>query len=468
VTTVPKGDQTPFQAPSGRTSPLSTGTGAPTRLALLSPSGLGNLGDAAILQALIHGIRRRIPDAELVGLTLHPRDTLERHGISAFTCSGISLHGYGVCELPGDTDGMETRGPEGQRNGPLVAIRAQLRRLVAAAPGGKHLWRAGQLLRDEANHRRRMNEALPTLAAVVVAGGGQLDEYWGGPFGHPYALWRWARFAKRRNARFLVLSVGTGTLSSVAARSLVLPALATAEYRSFRDAESRRLVGDAQLTRDDPVVPDLAFSYPLGVHRPASAIPVDRRVAAVSPMIFHHPRIWPKAESARYDRHLDGVGRLVERLLDDRWNVVLFPSDKADRVPIQELMNRLASRCSGDACQRLLAPAVATAEDLIALLRGADVVVAARLHGVLLSHVVGRPVLALAHDRKVAQQMADMRQTEFCVDIDEFEPEHGHRLLTNLWMRRRELGLEIAALAAEFRRRVETQYDTLFGMPQRE
>ena len=31
---------------------------------------------------------------------------------------------------------------------------------------------------------------------LVVAGGGQLDEEWGGSWGHPYALMKWAVLAR--------------------------------------------------------------------------------------------------------------------------------------------------------------------------------------------------------------------------------------------------------------------------------
>jgi hypothetical protein len=51
------------------------------RIALLDHMGLGNLGDAATQDAVIDVLRKNWPGVELVGFSLNPRDTEERHGI---------------------------------------------------------------------------------------------------------------------------------------------------------------------------------------------------------------------------------------------------------------------------------------------------------------------------------------------------------------------------------------------------
>jgi len=455
----------PLQHPIRGFAHITTAGRPPLRFALLSPSGMGNLGDAAIIDALIHGVRRRIPDAEFVGLTLNPSDTRERHGIPAFTCFAMPVRGYSPWIVPKSLihDTVETAIDES--DSAAMSTKAKLRTLVASVPGARSISLALQLLRKEANHRLRIESAIPQLDALIVTGGGQLDEYWGGPFGHPYTLWRWARFARRKKVRFLVLSVGTGTLEGTVARRFVLRALGSADYRSYRDGESRRLIGYDELTQTDPVVPDLAYSYPTDFSPLPIRAPSQRRVVAVSPMVFHDPRIWPNADPVRYQQHLRRLTVFVDRLVRDGWEVLLFPSDLADRVPISELLAQLELQPSSETCGCVYAPRIATVEELLALIRKADVVVAARLHGVLLAHVVGRPVFAIAHDRKVVQQMADVRQSQHCVDIDDFDPHQGQVQLQQLWERRADAWKEIQVAVASHRLSVETQYDLLFGMP---
>ena len=48
-------------------------------IGLLDHMGLGNMGDAAILEAFIGNIRMRAPSATLVAFSLNPRDTNRRH-----------------------------------------------------------------------------------------------------------------------------------------------------------------------------------------------------------------------------------------------------------------------------------------------------------------------------------------------------------------------------------------------------
>ena len=63
------------------------------RVAFVSPSGLGNLGDAAIIESMLAGIRRRHRAAEIVGFTLNPADTEVRHRVEAHTCGAFAWHG---------------------------------------------------------------------------------------------------------------------------------------------------------------------------------------------------------------------------------------------------------------------------------------------------------------------------------------------------------------------------------------
>src|SRR5713101_5955830 len=55
-----------------------------TRIGLLDHMGYGNLGDAAIQEAVIANIKKRLPDARLVGFSFIPDDTIKRHGIPCY------------------------------------------------------------------------------------------------------------------------------------------------------------------------------------------------------------------------------------------------------------------------------------------------------------------------------------------------------------------------------------------------
>jgi polysaccharide pyruvyl transferase WcaK-like protein len=414
-------------------------------IAFLSPCGYGNLGDAAIIESLIHAVRRRLPRARVVGFTLNPEDTTARHGVEAHTLLGFSRPLYGMRE-PAAVAATAPNGPATARR--RSALEAAARRLLRVPAAGVR----------EALHLRRSLAHLAGASLVVVAGGGQVDATFGGAFGHPYALWRWGRLARRAGARFAFASVGTGTLPSAPARLFARRALALADYRSFRDDRSRELVGDPDLTRNDPIVPDLAYARPVEHARPPGG---PRLVVGVSPMAFCHPEHWPRRDVERYRRHAESFGRLAGNLLREGHEVVFFTTDTEPAVVADAV--RAVGELPAEARARLRVAPTPTTAALFDVLARVDLVVAARLHGVLLSHVAHRPVLAVSHERKVGTLMEDSGLARYCLPIDAFDPAEGQARLLEVAARRDELRRQVAEVVEANRRRVETQFDLLFG-----
>jgi polysaccharide pyruvyl transferase WcaK-like protein len=434
-----------------------TTTVRPVRVAFVSPSGLGNLGDAAIIESFLAGLRRRRPGVEIVGFTLNPADTRVRHGVDATTCGAFSLPHYTIRRAP------RTPAPDGEPSGETAPPRlVHLRRAVAALPGARQGRRAVAMALSELRHRREVAAQLAGCDHVVVSGGGQLDEFWGGPFGHPYTLYRFAGAARRAGARFDVLSVGTGTLATPFGRRFVRRALAAASYRSFRDARSRELAEPAGALAGDPIVPDLAYGLPLAVW-PGSVSP--RRRIGVAPMCYADPRVWPRPDATRYAHHLASMAAIAARAVRDGHEVAMFGTDRPDAAPVAECHAIAAGQLRDHERERLQVTPVDGVAALMALLATFDAVVAARFHGVLLAHVVGCPVLAVSHERKVATLMSELGHDAYCAPIDALDPAAAGAALAELLARRAALAAQIRAVAADYRRRVDAQYDAVFGAP---
>jgi len=429
----------------------------PVRVAFVSPSGLGNLGDAAIIESFLAGLRRRRPGAEIVGFTLNPADTRVRHGVDATTCGAFSLPHYTIRRAPRSS---EAAGDSPGNDAPPRL--PGLRRAVAALPGARQGRRAVAMAVAELRHRREVAARLAGFDHVVVSGGGQLDEFWGGPFGHPYTLYRFAGAARRAGARLDILSVGTGTLVTPLGRRFVRRALETAHHRSFRDARSRELAEPAGAQPGDPIVPDLAYGLPLASPAPA---PRPRRRIGVAPMCYADPRVWPKPDAARYAHHIASMAGIAVRAVQAGHEVAMFGTDRPDTAPVAECHALAAGMLAGEERERLVMAPVEDVKALMALLAGCDAVVAARFHGVLLAHVVGCPVLAVSHERKVATLMAELGHERYCAPIDTFDPAEASATLAELLARRDALAQQIQEVAASYRRRAEAQYDAVFGAP---
>jgi len=430
---------------------------SPVRVAFVSPSGLGNLGDAAIIESFLAGLRRRLPGAEIVGFTLNPADTWVRHGVEAYTCGAFSLPHYTIRRAPREAAGGA--GHPGEDPEPRLR---RLRRAVAALPGARQGRRAVSMALAELRHQREIAARLAGFDHVVVSGGGQLDEFWGGPFGHPYTLYRFSRAARRAGARFEVLSVGTGSLATRLGRRFVRRVLSGADHRSFRDARSRELAGAAGADPGDLIVPDLAYGLPIAAAAPA---PRARRLIGVAPMCYADPRVWPKPDAARYAHHIGSMAQIAARAVRDGHEVAMFGTDRPDAAPVAECHAIAVAQLTGDERARLRMTPVESVAPLMELLASCDVVVAARFHGVLLAHVVGCPTLAVSHERKVATLMSELGHEAYCAPIDELDPAAASATLDQLLARRGPLAAQIREVADGYRRRVDAQYDQVFGAP---
>src|SRR6185437_9395874 len=53
---------------------------------------------------------------------------------------------------------------------------------------------------------------------LIVSGGGQLDEEWGGAWGHPFALFKWAMLARLAKVPLAFASVGACKAASTTSR----------------------------------------------------------------------------------------------------------------------------------------------------------------------------------------------------------------------------------------------------------
>lgn len=438
-------------------------------IALLSPCGWGNLGDAAILESAIQAVRKRAPEAGLIALTLKPRDTAQRHHVPAFTCTGFAQPYYGVdtaypwalpTQAPPDEIPLSQYERHFPSSVPPPSLRSRLRQSLLSNPTRMAL--STVRLPEEVRHRNWLEPYTRALRMIVVAGGGQLDDFWGGALGHPYVLWRWAHRARTIGARYVVLSVGTGTLDTSFSKLFVRNALRMADYRSFRDAGSRALVGDP-MVMDDPIVPDLAYGLPVEAYRRHAPQERARPLIGICPIAYCLPDAWPVGAITRYRAYVGRLAELCSRLVAAGYDLVLFATDGPDYVSVEDLRVELLRSLSPTELRHVTAPETATLEELFEELSGVQAIIASRLHAVLLAHLAGVPVLALSYERKVSVLMETMRQAAYCFPIDEFEPAGAHERLTQILAGRLDISRAIREQVATFRQSVDVQYDRVFS-----
>jgi polysaccharide pyruvyl transferase WcaK-like protein len=388
------------------------------KIALMGPYGFGNLGDAAIQQAMIQNVHRRFPNAEI-------------YGISGFYRLLFRLR----FESPG--------------------IIQKAARFLLRFP----IEMAGVL---------ETYRFLKQIDLVIVSGGGQLDDYWGGAFQHPYSLMLWALLARLRGVPYLVVSVGAGPLASPLSRWFDRIALALASYRSYRDEKSKQYMADvAGFRRDDPVYPDLAFSLakPAPVNTNSSRpFILQKNTVAVGPMAYFDPRVWPEKDQNVYMAYLAKLADFTHWLVAKGYDILLFPGEAVhDLDVINDLKGIMTRAGDGFDPDRILHPRIETVDELMPQLATADLVVASRFHGVLLSQLLSKPLVALSYHAKIDELMADTGQARYSLQIHDFELETLKTRFIELEANRETVSQQIAARVAEYRAALDEQYDRIFG-----
>jgi polysaccharide pyruvyl transferase WcaK-like protein len=378
------------------------------KIGLMGPFG-GNLGDAAIQQAMIQNIKNRYINAEIYGFSLDPKDTERRHDISSFAITRL---------------GEREQWWLGKNPSRLTITLANLAKKFQAIsnPIIRKLSYGSISLLLEIIAVKRSYKTIKTLDLFIVSGGGQLDDYWWGARFHPYSLFLWATLAKLSKTNFAIVSVGAGPISAKLSQWFIKYALSAACYRSYRDKDSKeyvaRVVG---FQEEDPVYPDLAHSLDTTVYPTEQTQTKYKGTIGIGPIPYFDPRIWPEKDDSVYAAYINKLVSFISWLIEQNYQIWLFAGEPhSDCYPIQDLKEAIATR-NPQAEEQILTNPVETVDELMSQLALTDFIISSRFHGILLAQLIAKPVLALSYHPKIDKLMAEASQSEYCLAIEDFE-----------------------------------------------
>ncbi len=434
------------------------------RIALLTPYTGGNFGDAAIVDATIDQLRARIPSARFSGISLNCENFIERHGDSAFPLCG-SIRPFYTMAAKTSTSFSGSGGKSVPKRGWCRhAISNFLHAIPGLAGALKTIRQRTKIIRLELRHSVRGYRFLHPHDLLIIDGGGQLDEEWGGPWGHPFALFKWSALARLARVPCEFVGVGASRVDSRLSRIFLSLALRMSRNRSYRDQHSKEIaVRLLRRAASDSVVPDIAFGTPPVDSLPSSVRPaaMGRLVVAVSPISYAKPGCWPQEDPALYRRYLDRMSQLIGQLLDREYFVVMVFSALSDANVIKEISSLLDERFPVALRNRLHVPMIRSWRDLVKVLQDVDIVVASRLHSAILSFVANKPTIAISFDKKVERIMEDLGQSEYLLQIRDFSVEDVTKALCRIEKSRNVEVEQIASFTQQTRRALELQFDLI-------
>jgi polysaccharide pyruvyl transferase WcaK-like protein len=394
----------------------------PIRIGLLGPYGTGNLGDAAIQDAVIQNLRARLPVVRFVAICQNPRDAVARHGVEA---------------IP-----LRAEAPQGGKAG-----------LLNYTTGRLHAWQ---------QYVRHSLRDLRLLDLLMMSGGGQIDDYWGGPTGHPLTLGLWTAGARCLGVPTAFCSVGADQIASPVSKLLFGQVLARAAYVSAREEDSARLIRAISDRRDVGVVPDLAFSLPVSQAQrdfpPTDSTGLTLAVAPIAREAI------PGSAPTQYRRYLENLVQAVVQLARVGHHIIVFESQtRMDAFPASEVTRSVRAQVPQAAVEHA---SPTTVRELASLLSRTHVVLASRLHALLLAAVVHRPIVALSYAPKVDRLLLDLDMPQNCLGIfrasaPEIMMTVGHVITHQAKYRR-----AIASKTLEWGTILSEQYDLIIRLAQ--
>ena len=435
------------------------------RIGILAHVGNGNLGDEATVAALVRSARARQPGSEIVVFSMDPEDTERRHGVRTVPIRREAAR-RSKTQQASDHASIPPAKLSQSPAGSLARIRGRLRRMPLVYGFLQRLARLGRAVRAaglETIFLVRSFLVLIRLDRLIIAGGGQLGDYFGGPWGYPLTIFRWCALARLARAKVAFVSVGAEPVHSPISKRFFRWALALADYRSFRDEGSRRLMESVGAPPGSAVYPDVVHGLHPKIITPRRPSVGPGLTVGLNPVPFFDCRYWAEHDEGVYERYVATLASFASWLLDRNHRVLFFPTHiRADPWvihDIQMVMKRTGIEGRED---RILTPSVTSFDDLWTALSLADVVVTSRFHGLIFSSLLERPMLALSYYRKMEELMERMGQDDYVLPITTLDVDS---LIGRFLALERDLTQARARLIdrrGEHLAALESQYDAVF------
>jgi polysaccharide pyruvyl transferase WcaK-like protein len=439
------------------------------RFAVYGFYGNENLGDEAIVEAVIDNVRELIPGAALTCISVNPVDSEARHEVPADSIF-LPAKEYHSHRDRIAAEGAATSGdPEPAEE---TADKPSFRQRIKSLPLVGHILSLIRVMLEIptifARERRFVSHIRAVLSrteAVLISGSNQFLDNFGGWSQFPYTLWMWTFFAKRAKVPVVIMSVGAGPIFSALSMRLIRRAIRRADYLSLRDTGSVELLGLEPSSTN--VRPDLAFSHKSetvvsALNRDFS---LDRApVVGINPMAVHARGYWYEVDDDKYIAYVGKLARLVQEL-DIRGNeFILIANQPRDELVIKDVIDKAVSNGGSRASLESRFHLSTTVEEYLENASKADIIIATRFHATVLGLLLARPVIGLCYYKKSAELLREFSLGDHAYDIDSFDVEQVVESIDALAREYEAYTRTVASHVIDYRAQLRSQYETVSEM----
>jgi polysaccharide pyruvyl transferase CsaB len=319
--------------------------------------GFGNLGDEAILSAIVHSLKNNVPNADVRVFSFRLAHTRAIHHIEVF------------------------RHPP---QGILSWIKGVLSGRIWSAFKG-FIW----------------------CDVLLLGGGGFLSDW------QPEAPWVWLRqalIARLLGKKVMLYGIGAGPFSRPFGKWLTRTIINRhVNAITVRDEASREWLEKAGVAKKIiEVTADPAINLPSIKAWPCRG-GVKKVGICVAP-IFHLERHWP-GKYYKYERFVDGLAETVRLLAKEGFEVFFIPMQASSDIAFAEEI------IAKSAVQAKLLDSSSEIGQAVTLLAKVDVLIALRLHAAILGAIQGIPPVGIIYNHKVDEFLKQVAMDEYAEEL---------------------------------------------------
>ncbi|WP_405057708.1 polysaccharide pyruvyl transferase family protein [Kribbella sp. NBC_01505] len=348
------------------------------KIGLYGRLGGGNIGNDAMLDAVLDHLHTEQPGAVLDFMCEGPEAITRRFGVPA-----IELHW------------LQSRK---QASSPIAQKLLTLLRIGPAAI--IDTWRTARWV-------RRHDVVIIPGAGVLE---GTLPER---PWELPFSMLAMAATGRLFGVKTALVCVGGSRVEEPVIRFLLKSAARLVNYRSFRDEYSLEVGRETGVAKpQDRAYADLAFALPVEVTKD----PEPKSVGVGVMAYYGSPTDRPRADEV-HTKYVAQMQELVQKLVESGRTVRLLIGDALDEEVSDAVLAHARTWWQGSGPLPVSYEPFSSFDGLMDQIASVQTVVAMRYHCVVAGLKMGRPTLAIAYGRKHDALMAGMGQAEYVQDV---------------------------------------------------
>jgi polysaccharide pyruvyl transferase WcaK-like protein len=164
-----------------------------------------------------------------------------------------------------------------------------------------------------------------------------------------------------------------------------------------------------------------------------------------------------------YDSLIHSLAACGSRVMEDSRRVTLFCTDIGVDSPSVHDLHRVLKKRSGPRTDELIGLSIPkTTSDLLRAMRAMDYIVTCRFHGVILAHLLNKPVIALSHHPKMNTLMSDLGLSGYCLDIRTVDSDSLMEKIFELMSNAAQIKSRMSAIYLSYKESLLRQFDKLF------